>query len=410
MVAVTGMGIISCLGNSLEEVAHSLKEGKSGVILDEERVKVGFRSALTGTIRNFDPKRWGLKRKMAKTMGEPAPYAFAAAHDAVQDAGLTADQLQNEYCGIIFGNDSTIKAGVDSIDTLRQYGETHFLGAGAIFRSMNSTVSMNLAAYFGIRGANWTLISACASGAHVLGQALMLIRSGLQDLVIAGGAQETNWLSMASFDALGAFSTRHDAPEEASRPFDAERDGLVPSGGAACLVLEELGRALKRGAKIYGLLRGYGFTTAIGTNLTEPSPDGAALTMRRALQDAAVRPQEVSYINAHATSTRAGDLVEAQAIAEVFGQGVPVSSTKSMTGHECWMSGASEAVYTILMAQGGFIAPNINFTRFQEGFPRINLASECTPASIKIALSNSFGFGGTNAAVVLDFTGNEVNS
>lgn len=410
MAAITGMGIVSCLGNSLEEVALSLRQGKSGIILDEERLKVGFRSGLTGNIRDFDPKRWGLNRKMANTMGEPARYAFAAARDAVKDAGLTAEQLQNVNSGIIFGNDSTIKAGVDSIDALRRYGETHFLGAGSVFRSINSTVSMNLAAYFGTRGANWTLSAACASGAHVLGQALLLIRSGLQDLVIAGGAQETNWLSLASFDALGAFSTRHDSPAEASRPFDAERDGLVPSGGAACLVLEELERALKRRAKIYGLLTGYGFSSAIGTNLTETSPDGAALTMRRALQEAGVRPHEVDYINAHATSTLAGDLVEAQAITEVFGQEVPVSSTKSMSGHECWMSGASEAVYTILMAQGGFIAPNINFTRFQKGCPKINLVRECTPASIKIALSNSFGFGGTNAALVFDFSERGINS
>jgi 3-oxoacyl-[acyl-carrier-protein] synthase-1 len=409
MAAITGMGIVSCLGHSLEEVTHSLRQGKSGIILDEDRLKAGFRSALTGNIRDFDPRRWGVNRKLANTMGEPALYAFAAAQDAVKDAGLTAEQLQNVHSGVIFGNDSTIKAGVDSIDALRRYGETHFLGAGSVFRSMNSTVSMNLAAYFGTRGANWTLSAACASGAHVLGQALLLIRSGLQDLVIAGGAQETNWLSLASFDALGAFSTRHGSPAEASRPFDAERDGLVPSGGAACLVLEELERALTRRAKIYGLLTGYGFSSAIGSNLTETSPDGAALTMRRALQDAGVSPHEVDYINAHATSTLAGDLVEAQAIAEVFGHEVPISSTKSMTGHECWMSGASEAVYTILMAQGDFIAPNINFTRFQPDFPRINLARECTPASIRIALSNSFGFGGTNAVVVFDFSERGIN-
>jgi 3-oxoacyl-[acyl-carrier-protein] synthase I len=308
MAAITGMGIISCLGHSLEEVALSLRQGKSGIILDEERLKAGFRSALTGNIGDFDPKRWGVNRRMANTMGEPALYAFAAARDAVRDAGLTAEQLHDVNSGIIFGNDSTIKAGVDSIDALRRYGETHFLGAGAVFRSMNSTVSMNLAAYFGTRGVNWTLSAACASGAHVLGQALLLIRSGMQDLVIAGGAQETNWISLASFDALGAFSTRHDAPEEASRPFDAHRNGLVPSGGAACLVLEELERALQRRAKIYGLVRGYGFSSAIGTNLTETSPEGAAAAMRRALEDAAVSPQEVDYINAHATSTVAGDL------------------------------------------------------------------------------------------------------
>ncbi len=403
LAAITGLGIISCLGQSLQEVTRALKEGRSGITLDEERLQRGLRSGLTGSIREFDPRRWGLKRKILSTACEPARYALAAASDAVKDAGLSEEELQNERCGVVFGNDSAIKAGVESIDLLRKHGESHFIGSGYIFRSMNSTVSMNLAAHFGMRGANWTISAACASGAHALGQALMLIRSGIQDIVIAGGAQETDWMSVASFDALGAFSIRHDAPEKASRPFDAERDGLVPSGGAACLVIEELEQARKRGAKIYGLLRGYGFSSEIGGNLTEPSLSGATRAMIRSLEDAGLAPKQVDYINAHATSTPSGDLVEAKAIAELFGDQVPVSSTKSMTGHECWMAGASEALYTILMAREGFIAPNLNFTRFQPGFPKINIIKECTPASIRIALSNSFGFGGTNAAVVLDF-------
>jgi 3-oxoacyl-[acyl-carrier-protein] synthase I len=403
LAAVTGLGIISCIGNSLDEVTRALRDGKSGIVIDEERIKLGFRSALTGGVRDFEPKRWGFTRKMLSTMCEPARYACAAAIDAVKDAGLSEIHLKNDRCGVVFSNDSTIKAGVEAIQIAREHGGTRFIGSGYVFRSMNSTTSMNLAAYFGVRGANWCLSGACAGGSHVIGQAAMLIRCGLQDIVIAGGSQETNWMSMASFDAIGAFSTRHDAPAEASRPFDAERDGLVPSGGGACLVIEELEHARARGANIYGIVRGYGFSSEIGSNLSEPSVSGAALAMRKALSDGRVEPSRIDYINAHATSTLAGDLIEARAIAEVFGTRVPVSSTKSMTGHECWMAGASEALYTILMAREGFMAPNINFSRFQDDCPQINIVSKSTPASIKLAVSNSFGFGGTNACVLLDF-------
>ncbi len=401
--AITGLGIISCIGQTLEEVAHSLKQGKSGIVLDESRLKRGFRSGLTGRIADFDPRHWGLTRKMLRTMGEPAQYAGAAAIDAVKDSGLPPEALRNERCGLIFGNDSSIGASVEAIEMAREHGATHYLGSGYVFQAMNSTISMNLAAYFGTQGANWSLSAACASGAHVIGQALLLIRSGLHDIVIVGGAQETNWQSIASFDAIGAFSIRHHAPEKACRPFDAERDGLVPSGGAACLVLEELEHARKRGAHIYGIVRGYGFSSQAGANLSEPSLAGAIRAMQRALEDGGVGCHEVDYINAHATSTPAGDLVEAQAIAEVFGAGVPVSSTKSMTGHECWMAGASEALYTVLMARDGFIAPNVNFNSFQPDCPRIKIVPECIPANIRMALSNSFGFGGTYASLLFDF-------
>jgi 3-oxoacyl-[acyl-carrier-protein] synthase I len=403
--AITGLGIISCIGTTLEEVTQSLKEGRSGIILDQERLRVGFRSGLTGSIRDFDIKRWGLKRKALSTMCEPARYACAAASDAIRDACLLDEHIRSDRCGVIFGNDSTIQACTESIDIVREHGETHFVGSGYVFRSMNSTVSMNLASYLGVRGANWTLSAACSSGSHTIGQALMLIRSGLQDILIVGGAQETNWMGMASFDAIGAFSTRHDSPEKASRPFDAERDGLVPSGGAACLIIEDLEHAKRRNARIYGTIGGYGFSSEVGSNLAEPSVSGATLAISKALEDAGVAPSQVDYINAHATSTSVGDLVEARAIFEIFGKHAPVSSTKSMTGHECWMAGASEALYTTLMAKDGFIAPNINFTRFQEDFPPINIVGECTGSRIGIALSNSFGFGGTNASLVLDFRG-----
>jgi 3-oxoacyl-[acyl-carrier-protein] synthase-1 len=406
-VAITGLGIISSIGNSLPEVAASLREGRSGIVVDEERRKAGFRSALTGRIRDFDPKRWGLSRKQLRTMCEPALYAAAAASDALADAGLERQALGTERAGVIFGNDSTVKPSVEASDALREHGETRFIGTGCIFRSMNSTVTMNLAALLGTRGASWTISGACASGAHALGQAVLLIRSGLQDVVIAGGAQETNWESMASFDALGVFSTRHDDPEGASRPFDADRDGLVPGGGAACLVVEELEHARRRGARVHAMIRGYGFSTGAGAHLSEPSMEGAAAAMRRALADARVEPAEVDYVNAHATSTPLGDAAEARAIAAVLGERVPVSSTKSLTGHECWMAGASEVLYTTLMAGGGFIAPNRNFRRLDPDCPPIRVVAERTPARIERALSNSFGFGGTNASIVLDFAASQ---
>jgi 3-oxoacyl-[acyl-carrier-protein] synthase-1 len=403
LAAITGLGIISCLGLNVAEVTRSLQEGRSGIVLDEERRRRGFRSALTGRITGFDPKDWGLRRKHLSTMGEPARYACAAAMDAVKDAGLTPGDLQSERCGLIFGNDSAIEAAVASLQQVEAEGGTHHLGAGHVFKSMNSTVSMNLAAYFGVRGATWCLSAACASSAHALGQALMLIRCGLQDMVLVGGAQETNWQSAAAFDAISAFSLRQEAPAEASRPFDAGRDGLVPSGGAACLVLEELSHAQKRGIPIYGLVRGYGFAGEPRTNLSEPTQTGAVRAMAGALQDGGCAPAAVDYINAHATSTPRGDRFEAAAIAELFGSHTPVSSTKSMTGHECWMAGVSEVVYTTIMAKEGFIAPNRNFTAFEPDFPRIRVVSETTPAGMGLALSNSFGFGGTYASILLDF-------
>jgi len=401
--AITGLGIISCIGCSLEDVAKSLSSGRSGIVYDEERHGRGFRSALTGNIADFDPKRWDMSRKMLRTMDEPARYAYAAVKSAIADAGLPLENLRSERCGIVFGNDSCVKPSVESVDIVRSEGETHFIGAGHIFRAMNSTVTMNLAAILGMRGASWTVSAACASGAHAIGQSLMLIRSGLQDIVVTGGAQETNWQAMASFDALGAFSMRESEPSKASRPFDVARDGLVPSGGAACLIIEDLEHAHARNARVYGIVRGYGFSCDGSDHLSQPNTDGAIRAMRLGLADAGVAPEEIDYINAHATSTPVGDLAEAHAIANVFGPAVSVSSTKSMTGHECWMAGASEVVYTTIMANGGFIAPNINFTEMDKEAPPINIISTPVSSRIKRAVSNSFGFGGTNAVLVLDF-------
>ncbi len=399
-VAITGLGVISCLGLSCEAVTDALRSGRSGIVSDPERARLGFRSPLTGRIEGFAPKQHGIGRKVARTMGEPARYAYAAARQALAQAQLPPGRLEDGRCGVIFGNDSTVAASVAAIDSVREHGETHFIGGGNIFQAMNSTVSMNLAVLLGLRGANWTVSAACASGAFAVGQAAGLIRAGLQDVVLAGGAQETSWQGMASFDALGAFSTCED-PARASRPFDVGRDGLVPSGGAACLVLESESSATARGAPVLAWLTGFGFS-ANGSHLSQPSVDGPARAMRAALADAGRSPQEIGYVNAHATSTPAGDKAEAGALAEVFGVSVPVSSTKGLTGHECWMAGASEVLYTVLMLRAGFLAPNANFTTPDPELPALDIVRETRPTDARRALSNSFGFGGTNAALVLE--------
>jgi 3-oxoacyl-[acyl-carrier-protein] synthase-1 len=401
-VAVTGIGVISCLGTTLTEVAASLRAGRSGIVLDPERKEIGFRSGLTGRINGFEPDRHGLSRRQRKYMGEPALFGCAAAHDAVVDSGLQAEELASDRAGVIFGNDSCVASSAEVVEIVKREKETHFLGGGRIFRTMTSTVSMNLATMLGLRGANWTLSAACASGAHAVGQAAALIRTGMQDVMIAGAAQEISWPAVAAFDSLSAFSKREKEPERACRPFDKNRDGIVPSGGGACLVLEDAGRARARGARIRAIVRGYGFSSD-GDHLTLPSGDGACQAIEQALAASGLSAGDIDYVNAHATSTVRGDEVEANAIARTLGTTVPVSSTKSMTGHECWMSGASELVYCILMAEGGFIAPNANFEEADPACGGINVVRKTAELKMRHCLSNSFGFGGTNACVALAF-------
>ncbi len=404
---ITGMGIYSCLGMGLDEVTRSLKEGRSGIVFSKERKELGFRSALTAALPPLDPAATGLKRKALKTMDEPALYAYMAAKEAIADAGLKPEDLASLRSGVVFGNDSTVKASARAVETLKEYKDTKYIGSGNIVQAMNSTVSMNLAALLGTNGADWTISAACASSSHALGQALMLIRAGYQDIVITGGAQEVNWESMASFDALQAFSARESEPQAASRPFDKERDGLVPSGGGAALIIEELEHAKKRGAPIYGVLVGYGFSAAIGENINQSNSEQIKNAITLAMQDAGLVTSQIDYINAHATSTPVGDAIECRAIAELFGERVPVSSTKAMTGHECWMAGASEAIYTTLMAMNDFIAPNINFKALDDNLPKINVVNTTEQKHINIALSNSFGFGGTNGVLVFDYSKSE---
>jgi 3-oxoacyl-[acyl-carrier-protein] synthase-1 len=306
---------------------------------------------------------------------------------------------QNET-GIIFGNDSTAGAVIKTIDKARARKDNTLIGSGDIFQNMNCTVNMNLSTIFKLKGINFTLSAACASGSHSIGMGYLLIKQGLQDRVICGGAQEVNEVAMGSFDGLGVFSPREDEPAKASRPFDKDRDGLVPSGGAATLILESLESALKRGAPILGEIIGYGFSSN-GDHLSNPNFDGQFRSLSMAMKQANIKKEQVDYVNAHATSTPVGDMMEAQAIHSVLGEKVAVSSTKSMTGHECWMAGASEVAYSLLMMQNDFVAPNINFETPDEDSAKINIIAETKEQKIDCFLSNSFGFGGTNSSLII---------
>ncbi|MDE6296771.1 MAG: beta-ketoacyl-[acyl-carrier-protein] synthase family protein [Muribaculaceae bacterium] len=399
-VVVTGMGVWSCIGTNKEEVSESLRHGRSGIGIEDIRFDYGYQSGLTGIVPK--PKLKGLvERRRRIGMAEAAEYAFMASKEAFEQAGVTEEYLENNEVGIIFGNDSTAKSVIEATDIMREKRDSALLGSGYIFQSMNSTVTMNLSTIFKLRGINFTISAACASGSHSIGMAYLLIKQGMQDMVLAGGAQETNHYSMATFDALGAFSARNDSPELASRPFDQSRDGLIPSGGGAALVLEEYEHAKARGANILAEVLGYGFSSN-GGGISQPSDEGSFIAMSRALADAGLTVDDIDYVNAHATSTPQGDMYEAKALSRLFG-GKPtlVSSTKSMTGHECWMAGASEAVYSILMMQNGFVAPNINLENVDVEAATLNIPTESVKKELKTVLSNSFGFGGTNSAIIL---------
>jgi 3-oxoacyl-[acyl-carrier-protein] synthase I len=398
-VVVTGMGIISCLGNDLDSVSKSLQNGYAGYEVDPARVELGFRCPITGVIKDFDPKNY-LDRKKRKTMSLSTVWAYAAAEQAIKDSSLKDEEISSSETGVIFGHDSVAQPTVEMAEELKASKETRTLGSGYIFQIMDSTVTMNLSTIFHTKGANWSIAGACASGSHSVGQGAELIRNGHQERIIAGGAQEINWHSMASFDALGAFSINHPEVKKASRPFDKTRDGLIPSGGGACLILERMDLAVKRGAKIYGEIAGYSFS-ADGEDISIPNGLGAELAMRKVLKQTGLSPEQIDYINAHATSTPGGDKKEAWAISQVFGKKPYVSSTKSMTGHECWMAGASELIYSLLMMRDGFLAPNINFTEGDEETSKINVINKKIDFKPEIILSNSFGFGGTNAAIII---------
>ena len=398
-VVITGMGIYSCIGTSLQEVQASLYEGRSGIIYDAERKKYGYRSALTGAVPAPQLKEL-LGRRERISMGEESEYAYMASLEAMATARIDADYLKTHEVGILYGNDSVAESVILTNDRIREKQDTTLVGSGAVFRTMNSTVTMNLSTLFALRGVNMTISAACASGSHAVGLGYLLLQSGMQEMILCGGAQETNKYSMGSFDGLGVFSMREDTPERASRPFDASRDGLVPSGGAATLVLETYESAQRRGAPILAEVVGYGFSSN-GGHISTPNVEGPAQAMARALANASMQASQIDYINAHATSTPIGDANEAKAIHQIFGSQTPVSSTKSMTGHECWMAGASEIIYSILMMQHDFIAPNINIERLDEDSQKLNIITHTQERPIRAFLSNSFGFGGTNSALVV---------
>ena len=400
-VVITGMGIWSCLGTDLETVKQSLYEGKSGIGMQPERLEYGYRSALTGIVEEPVITKKMLDRHTRAGMPEEARYAYMSSLQAFEQANITDEYLRENEIGCIFGNDSSAKPVIEASKIMDEKHDSAMLGYGLIFQSMNSTVNMNLSTIFHLRGVNFTISAACASGSHSIGLGYMLIKQGMQDVVLCGGAQETNFYSMASFDALGAFSVRMDEPTKASRPFDRDRDGLVPSGGAASLVLEDYEHAKARGANILAEVIGYGFSSN-GGGISQPSDEGSVVAMTRALDMSGVKAEDIDYINAHATSTHQGDMYAAMALNRMFGgKHALISSTKSMTGHECWMAGASEAVYSILMMQNDFVAPNINFEHPDEYSEKMNLAITTVETELNLVLSNSFGFGGTNSALVL---------
>ncbi len=399
-VVITGMGIYSTIGKNLEEVRESLYHGKSGIVLDPYRKELQFRSGLTGAIKR--PILKGiLPRRMRVGLAEQGEYAYISTMEALQQAKMDEDFLAKNEVGILYGNDSSAIPVVEAVDIIREKKGTMRVGSASIFQSMNSTVTMNLSVILKLKGINLTVSAACASGSHAIGMGYMFIKQGLQDSIVCGGAQEINAFSMGSFDALNAFSIREDAPQKASRPFDRDRDGLIPSGGAATVILENYETAIRRGAPILGEVLGYGFSSN-GEHISVPNVEGPQRSLEMALRDARIEAKEIDYLNAHATSTPVGDLNEAQAIYTVFNQGrVPVSSTKSMTGHEMWMGGASEVIYSLIMAQNSFIAPNINFENPDEHSAKLNIITKTTEQKIDTFLSNSFGFGGTNSTLVV---------
>lgn len=399
-VVITGMGIWSCLGQNLNEVKESLYAGRSGIGVERERLDYGYRSGLTGLVPR--PQLKGvIDRRLRVGLSEEAEYAYMASRQAFEQSLMDEAYLRENEVGILFGNDSSAKPVIEAARIMDEKHDSALLGSGLIFQSMNSTVTMNLSTIFHLRGINFTVSAACASGSHSIGMAYLLIRQGLQDAVLCGGAQEVNYYSMATFDALAAFSVRMDEPTKASRPFDRDRDGLIPSGGAAALVLEEYEHAVRRGAPILAEVCGYGFSSN-GGGISQPSDDGSVTAIRRALEAASMQPDEIDYVNAHATSTPQGDMFEAIALDRVFrGTHALISSTKSMTGHECWMGGASEIVYSTLMMQLNFVAPNINLEHPDEYAEKLNLTAVTVDTQVDTVLSNSFGFGGTNSALVI---------
>ncbi len=395
-VVITGVGIVCCLGNSVNDVLRALREGQSGIEFIPERKEMGFRSSLAGTLKNFASPE--IPKKYLRQMGQGSYIAVHAVQQAISDASLRESDINSERTGVIIGNSGNM---LDTFEQCRFFLSGKKLGGTALQRVMASSVSANLSVLLGVQGFTMTVSTACASGASAIGYSSQCIKFGLQDRIICGGVQEGSWAYDCNFDALRAFSGREDDPSRASRPFDRYRDGLVPSAGCGIVILEDYDQARARGARVYAELIGYG-TNSDGYDMTIPSGVGSLKCMQLALKDAAIEASEVDYVNAHATSTVVGDVAEAQAIARLLGKRPLVSSTKSMTGHEIGAAGSNELIYTLLMMNNGFVAPNINIEEIDEECRGINIvANDAIDAPIRIAMSNSFGFGGVNSCLIV---------
>ena len=401
-VVITGLGIVSPIGNNADEVLASLKAGKSGIEAAPEMVEHGFRSQIAGTVK-LDIKEHVDKRAL-RFMGPGAAYAYIAMGQAIADAGLDDSTVSNIRTGLIAGSGGpSTSAMLAAHDVVKNTGATKRIGPFAVPKCMSSTISANLATQYQIKGINYSITSACSTSLHCIGSASEQIMMGKQDVMFAGGGEELDWTLSCLFDAMGAMSSKYnDTPERASRAFDADRDGFVIAGGGAMLVLESLEHAQARGAKIYAEVTGFG-ATSDGADMVAPSGEGGERAMRLAL-DTLPEGRKVSYINAHGTSTPVGDVGEIEAVRRVFGEGStpPVSSTKSMTGHSQGATGASEAVYCLLMMQNDFIAPSINVENLDPALKPEEIATELkTDAGIDTIMTNSFGFGGTNGSMLL---------
>lgn len=397
-VVVTGLGIVSCIGNDANEVTESLKAGRSGIKTDEKQTELGFKSCISGR-PTLNPKEHVNKRSF-RFMGEGAGWTAVAMQQAIDDAGLSEEQISDERTGIIAGSGgpSAIEI-VRAADITRKNNSPKRIGPFAVPKAMSSTLSATLATHFKIKGVNYSITSACTTSLHCIGAATEQIQWGKQDIMFAGGGEELEWAMTALFDAMGAMSSKYnDAPETASRAFDVNRDGFVIAGGAGMLVLEEYEHAKARGAEIYAEVTGYA-ATSDGYDMVAPSGEGAERAMVNALKDAGV--STIDYINPHATSTPVGDVAETGAISRVFGpEGPMISATKSMTGHSLGAAGVQEAIYSLLMMKEGFVAPSINVYDLDPELPKLNIVTETREAELKSIMSNSFGFGGTNGSVI----------
>ncbi|WP_022696920.1 beta-ketoacyl-ACP synthase I [Euryhalocaulis caribicus] len=398
-VVVTGMGIVSPIGSTLDDVSKSLQDGRSGVVRAEEYAEMGFRCQVHAD-PGLDPAGIVDKRDL-RFMGDGAAWAWIAARDAIKDAGLSEDEVSNPRTGLIVGTGGpSTEAIVKAADVTREKGPKR-VGPFAVPKAMTSTGSAPLATSFKIKGMSYSIASACTTSLHCMGNAAEQIQWGKQDIMIAGGGEELDWTLSVLFDAMGAMSSKYnDTPERASRAFDANRDGFVIAGGAGIVILEEYERAKARGANIYAEVTGYG-ATSDGADMVAPSGEGAERAMRLALETV---DSKIDYLNPHATSTPVGDIAEAKAVARVFGDDGPaISGTKSMTGHSLGAAGAQEAIYSLLMMRDGFIAPSINVEEMDPEIAetKIDVATETRQAKLDTVMSNSFGFGGTNGSLVM---------